>query len=280
MRRDMARQQVAARLLTHLLRGALANHRPLRHGPGRHDERAVAMFTHLGLQETTTDHRSWSEPAADEVVYMVDYDEELRRALDHVVISTGLRTRLFSSAEALVAHTLPERPSCLILDLHRGSRGGGLDLQARLGDRQHILPIVFMSEPGDIRGAVRAMKAGAVDVLERPIDPETLHASVRSALALSRENLRVCAEQQRVLGRFELLTRRERQLLWLIVRGGLSNRQMAEEMGAAEKTIKVHRGHLTRKMQANSVADLVRMTEFLPRQDRVDVVIHRMRHAP
>jgi len=114
------------------------------------------------------------------------------------------------------------------------------------------------------------MKAGAVDVLEKPLDNRLLLASVRSALALSRQSVRANAERMAILDRFEQLTRRERQLLWLVVRGGLSNRQMAAEMGAAEKTIKVHRGQLTQKMQANSVADLVRMAGLLPLEARAD----------
>jgi FixJ family two-component response regulator len=223
------------------------------------------------------DVESCRESAADELVYVVDDDEHVRHSLHGVVTSMGLRTRLFPSAEAFVEQPLPEQPSCLILDLHLGSRQRGLDVQARLGDRQQTLPIVFISEPGDIRGSVRAMKAGAIDVLEKPLDAEALRTSVEHALAVSREWVRAHAERMVIWNRFQQLTRRERQLFWIIVRGGLSNRQMGEEMGAAEKTVKVHRGQITRKMQADSVADLVRMTALLPPEARVDGVVRRKR---
>jgi len=214
-----------------------------------------------------------------ELVYVVDDDEKLRSSVYHVVTSMGLRTQLFDSAEAFVNHKLTEEASCLILDLHLGGRLGGLDLHAHLGDRQQTLPVVFVSTPGDIRGSVRAMKAGAMDVLEKPLDTDSLRTSVESALAWSRRQVQAHAERTCILARFEQLTRRERQLLWLVVGGRCSNRQIAVEMGAAEKTVKVHRGQVNRKMQASSVADLVRMADLLPPQARIDVAVGRKRRT-
>jgi FixJ family two-component response regulator len=200
----------------------------------------------------------------------VDDDVEVRHSLSRIFHSLHLCTEAFPSAEAFLERPCPSRPSCLVLDVHLGSWRGGLDLQAKLGDRQATVPIVFVTGASDVRTSVLAMKAGAVDVLEKPLDDGLLLASVRSALVLSRQSVRAHAERRTILGRYEQLTRRERQLLWLVVRGGLSNRQMAAEMGAAEKTIKVHRGQLTRKMHASSVADLVRTTGLLPPEARAD----------
>ena len=238
------------------------------------------------MQESVTDsfarRDAWAGPDAnmgmgqdpgsirDEVVYVVDNDAEVRRSLCRVLGSVDLCAQAFPSAEAFLGHPHSSQPSCLVLDVHLGNGRGGLDLQTRLGDRQATVPIIFTTGTGDVRGSVLAMKAGAVDVLEKPFDSGLLVASVRSALTLSRQSRRAHAERMAIWGRFEQLTPRERQILWLVVRGGLSNRQMAAEMGAAEKTIKVHRGQLTRKMRANSVADLVRMAGLLPPEARAD----------
>ena len=206
----------------------------------------------------------------DEVLYVVDDDPEVRQSLCRALRSLDLRAEAFPSAEAFLAHPYASQPSCLVLDVHLGQWRGGLDLQARLGDRQATGAIVFITGAGDIRTSVLAMKAGAVDVLEKPLDHQLLLTSVRSALALSRQRVRAHAERVAILSGFEQLTRRERQLLWLVVRGGSSNRQMAAEMGVAEKTIKVHRGHLMHKMQVSSVADLVRRADLLPPKARGD----------
>ena len=213
--------------------------------------------------------RQDSDSIRDAVVYVVDDDAEVRRSLCRLLGSVDLRAEAFPSAEAFLGHPHSSQPSCLVLDVHLGKGRSGLDLQARLGDRQATVPIVFIARAGDIRTSVLAMKAGAVDVLERPLDAGLLLESIRSALALSRQSVRANAERMAILGRFEQLTRRERQLLWLVVRGG-SNRQMAAEMGAAEKTIKVHRGQVMHKMQAKSLADLVRMADLLPLEARAD----------
>jgi FixJ family two-component response regulator len=200
---------------------------------------------------------------ADEVVYVVDDDEHVRRGLCRLLVSVGLSAEPFSSTEAFLARPLRDQPSCLVLDLHLGNAPGGLDLLVQLAEHPYTIPSIFMTGARNVRPSVRAMKAGAFDVLEKPVDDEALLASVRDALAFSRRSARAQADRQTVQGRLARLTAREREVLWLVVRGGLTNRQIAAELGVAERTIKVHRGQVTRKMEANSVAALVHMIQRL-----------------
>jgi RNA polymerase sigma factor (sigma-70 family) len=196
-------------------------------------------------------------------VYVIDDDVRVRRALCRLLDSVNLSTEAFPSAEAFLEHPLPDQPSCLVLDLHLGNGRSGLDLQAQLGARQATIPVIFITGTGNVRASVRAMKAGALDFLEKPIDPETFLERVQNALALSRQQVQAEAERRVIERRLARVTPRERQVLWLLVRGGLSNRQMAAELGCTEKTIKVHRGQVTRKMQCESVAALVLMIQRL-----------------
>jgi RNA polymerase sigma factor (sigma-70 family) len=200
---------------------------------------------------------------ADGVVYVIDDDVRVRRALCRLLDSVNLSAEAFPSAEAFLAHPLPDQPSCLVLDLDLGNGRSGLDLQVQLGARQQTIPIIFITGTGSVRACVRAMKAGALDVLEKPVDPETLLERVRNALALSRQQVQAEAERRVIERRLARVTPRERQVLWLLLRGGLSNRQMAAELGCTEKTIKVHRGKVTHKMQCESVAALVLMIQCL-----------------
>ena len=195
----------------------------------------------------------------DEVVYVIDDDESVRRALCRLLASVDLPAEGFPSAEAFLEKPLPEQPSCLVLDLNLGNGLSGLALQAELRDRQYVFPILFISGTTNFRGSVAAMKAGAFDFLEKPIDQEVFLTRVRDALAVSRQSLQEQAERNRIESRLARLTPRERQVLWLVVRGGLTNRQMATELGTALKTIKVHRGRLTRKMRTDSVPALIKM---------------------
>jgi FixJ family two-component response regulator len=199
----------------------------------------------------------------DGVVYVVDDEECVRRAFCRLLSSAGLRAEGFASAQAFLAQPRMERPACLILDLYLDAGADGLDLQARLCDRQQTIPIIFVTglphRFTSIRASVSALKAGAFDFLQKPVDREALLASVRSALALSGENARAENVRHLVERRLALLTPREREMLWCVVRGGQTNQRMADEMGISVKTIKVHRGQVMRKMQAGSVAGLVRM---------------------
>jgi two-component system response regulator FixJ len=199
---------------------------------------------------------------ANGVVYVIDDNAHVRRALCRLLDSVHLSAEAFPSAEAFLAHPLPDQPSCLVLDLALGKGRSGLDLQAQLGARQQTIPIIFITGVGGVPSSVRAMKAGALDFLEKPVDPEVFLERVRNALALSRQQVQVEAERRVIEGRLAQVTPRERQVLWLMVRG-LTIRQMAAELGCREKTIKVHRGKVTGKMETASVAALVAMIQRL-----------------
>ena len=199
----------------------------------------------------------------DGVVYVVDDEECVRRAFCRVLNSAGLRAEGFASAQAFLVQPRMEVPACLILDLYLEAGSDGLILQAELGDRQQTIPIIFVTglphRYASVRASVNALKAGAFDFLQKPVAREGLLASVRGALALSGENARAENVRRLVESRLALLTPREREMLWSVVSGGQTNQRMADEMGISVKTIKVHRGQVMRKMQADSVAGLVRM---------------------
>ena len=195
----------------------------------------------------------------DATVYVVDDDVGIGRALCRLIRSVGLDAVAFSSAQAFLDHPRPAGPACLVLDVRMPGLGG-LDLQAKLGDARHTLPIVFITGHGNVPTSVRAMKGGAVDFLQKPFNEDELIAAVQRALALSRQAQCEAAARAEVERRVRTLTPRERQVMALVVKG-LLNKQIAAELGAAEKTVKVHRGRVMQKMQASSVADLVRMAE-------------------
>jgi FixJ family two-component response regulator len=198
---------------------------------------------------------------ADAVVYVVDDDESVRRSLARLIRSVGLSVETFPSGQAFLEHKLPDRPACLILDLKLPGPSG-LDLQTALGETQPTIPIIFITGHGNIPASVRAMKGGALDFLQKPFSSQDLLESVRRGLAGSRQARAEAAERAAIQRRLDTLTGREREVLSLVVRGNL-NKQIAAELGAAEKTIKVHRGRMMKKMAAGSVADLVRMTQTL-----------------
>ena len=195
----------------------------------------------------------------DATVYVVDDDVGIGRALCRLIRSVGLDAVAFSSAQAFLDHPRSTGPACLVLDVRMPGLGG-LDLQAKLGDARHTLPIVFITGHGNVPTSVRAMKGGAVDFLQKPFNEDELIAAVQRALALSRQAQCEAAARAEVERRVRTLTPRERQVMALVVKG-LLNKQIAAELGAAEKTVKVHRGRVMQKMQASSVADLVRMAE-------------------
>jgi FixJ family two-component response regulator len=192
-------------------------------------------------------------------VYVVDDDAGIGRALCRLIRSVGLDAVAFSSAQAFLDHPRSTGPACLVLDVRMPGLGG-LDLQAKLGDARETLPIVFITGHGNVPTSVRAMKGGAVDFLQKPFNEDELIAAVQRALALSRQAQSEAAARAEIERRAGTLTPRERQVMALVVKG-LLNKQIAGELGAAEKTVKVHRGRVMQKMQANSVADLVRMAE-------------------
>jgi FixJ family two-component response regulator len=195
----------------------------------------------------------------DGLVFVVDDDISSRRALGALIRTIGLESEAFPSAQAFLDHPLPDRPCCLVLDL-RLPGPSGLDLQLTLLKRSRTIPIIFISGHGDVPITARAMKGGAIDFLSKPFNDQDLLDAVQRALAKDRLARAEAAERAVIERHVATLTPRERQVMLLVVRG-LLNKQIAAELGAAEKTIKIHRGRMMQKMEAGSVAELVRMTE-------------------
>lgn len=193
------------------------------------------------------------------IVFVVDDDAEVRKALDSLIRSVGLRVELFGSAQAFLDRKPPDAASCMILDI-RLPGISGLDFQRKLADAHILIPIIFITGHGDIPMSVRAMKAGAVEFLTKPFRDQDLLDAIHQALERDGKRRRQEAEIAILRERFEWLTPRERELLPLVV-SGLPNKQIAAEIGTSETTVKVHRGQLMRKMSADSLPELVRMAE-------------------
>jgi len=191
------------------------------------------------------------------VVYVIDDDASFRRAVSRLLRSAGLAVETLASAEAFLERPVADRPSCLVLDV-RMPGSNGMDLQTALQEARRDIPIIFMTGHGDVSTGVRAMKGGAVDFLEKPFRGRELLACVQRGLARSRQSRVERAERAAVERRFATLTSRERDVLRLVVTGML-NKQIAGELGIAEQTVKIHRGHVTQKMEAGSVAELIQM---------------------
>jgi FixJ family two-component response regulator len=198
-----------------------------------------------------------SEP----IVFVVDDDDSLRKALGNLFRSVGLRAEMFGSAPELLQSKLPDVPSCLVLDI-RLPGVSGLDFQAQLARTNIHIPIIFMTGHGDIPMTVRAMKTGAVDFLTKPFRDQDMLDAV--AVAIERDRKRRNDEKaiSDLRARFDELTPREQEVMGLVA-AGLMNKQIAAEIGLAEITVKIHRGHIMKKMAARSLADLVRMAEAL-----------------
>ena len=197
-------------------------------------------------------------------MYVVDDDASVRRALSRLIHSVGLEVMTLPSAHAFLAFTPSDRPACLVLDV-RLPGPSGLDLQAALTQADRSVPIVFITGHGNVPTSVRAMKGGAVDFLQKPFNDQELLDCVQRALRRSGEERAERAERSELERRVGSLTPREREVLLLVV-AGMLNKQIADKLGIAEKTIKVHRGRVMEKMQADSIADLVRMSEKLAPQ--------------
>jgi FixJ family two-component response regulator len=187
------------------------------------------------------------------VVHVVDDDPSFSRAVSRRLEAEGFQVVTFESAEAFLAG-LTDAPGCVVLDL-RMPGAGGLEVQDALAARPDPLPVVFLTGHGDVHSSVRAMKAGAVDFLTKPVTGDELVEAVRRAIALD-ESARASRRQARDLrARYERLTPREREVFALVARG-LLNKQIAGELGTAERTVKAHRARVMEKMGAQSVADL------------------------
>lgn len=193
-------------------------------------------------------------------IFLVDDDDSVRRALVRLIKSAGYQVQTFGSAREFLDKGLPAGgPACLVLDVRMPGLSGP-DLQRELQAAEAILPVVFISGHGDIPMSVRAMKAGAVDFLPKPIDGKNLLRAIEEALARSVSDCAERAELETIQRCLDTLTPRERQVMALVVRG-LLNKQIAFELGIVEKTVKVHRARVMQKMRVESLADLVRVAE-------------------
>ena len=203
------------------------------------------------------------EPASGEepIVFVIDDDPSLRNALTNLFRSVGLRSQVFGSAPELLQSKLPDVASCLILDI-RLPRLSGLDFQVDLAKAGIHIPIIFMTGHGDIPMTVRAMKAGAVDFLTKPFRDQDMLDAVTAAIERDRNRRNEAKILSDLQARFVALTAREREVMALVT-AGLMNKQIAAEIGIAEITVKIHRGHIMRKMAAKSLADLVKMAQML-----------------
>jgi len=195
------------------------------------------------------------------VVFVVDDDPSLRRAIKRLVESVGSQVELFGSAQEFLQAKRPDAASCLVLDI-RLPKISGLEFQRQLTDVGIHIPIIFITAHGDIPMTVRAMKAGAIEFLTKPFRDQDLLDAIQQALERDKTRRAQDAEVEKLRTRYESLTPREREVLPRVV-SGLLNKQIAAEIGTSEATVKVHRSQLMRKMGAESLAELVRMSERL-----------------
>jgi FixJ family two-component response regulator len=202
----------------------------------------------------------------DPVVFVIDDDRMIRDGLQGLIRSVGLRVETFASAQDFLAAKRPDVPACLVLDV-RMPGVSGLDLQLKLSEAGIHIPIIFITGHGDIPMSVRAMKEGAYEFLTKPVRGQDLLDAIQKAIASDHERRKEREELNEVRERFLTLTPREKEVLHLVV-AGLLNKQIADQLGMSELTVKTHRAHVMEKTNAESLAHLVRMSEKIKNSPR------------
>ena len=198
---------------------------------------------------------------SDTTIAIVDDDPSVRKGLERLIRSAGWKTETFGSAQEFLTRARIDAPTCILLDLQLPGLSG-LELQKQMTEAGVETPIVFLTGHGDIPASVRAMKAGAIEFLTKPVDEQDLLNAIQEAIERNRRTRQQQADVRDLRDRYESLTSREQEVMQQVV-SGLLNKQIAAELKITEDTVKFHRGHIMRKMQAGSLADLVRMAENL-----------------
>ena len=201
------------------------------------------------------------DPTDRPIVFVIDDDDSVRRSLERLLRSVDLDVQTFASAREFVDLPVPDRPACVVLDL-RLPGPSGLELQEALIQARRDVPVIFISGHADVPSSVRAIKAGAIDFLQKPFSDQALLDIIHRALRHDRAARRERAELAAIRQRFDTLTPRERDVLGLVIQGRL-NKQIAGDLGISEKTVKFHRGRVMEKTQVGSVAELVRQSDRL-----------------